>query len=437
MPLKAAAHSGSAAGAQPKLAIDGRLPLNRDRAQLLMKAAGIDALIGALDDNARYLTNIHSLMSDMGLPRRVIGILPADPRQPLVAIIPSIEIGRHTAPDREWPEIVTYSLPDRPEMFSGRASLSLEEDVLALQPRAQLGTGLSATEHAWAENERRLPVAMVATPELGVRKALAGLGLLRARLGVDDAGLAASLITLGLEPAKLVPAENLFLRIRQVKSAVEIERMRRVSELNSAAARASIAAFQPGMTMADIETVFFVEAIRRGGRPNFIVAGMVQGLRQGELVRHEPLLVDCAASFDGYCGDFARTVVLGTPPRILSQRTRIMGRVAEALTASLRPGQLYSEIRARGQALLKQMGGDFPMGTGPHSVGMQHSEDPWRDDLPFQVREDVRLEAGMVITIDLPTLEPGWGSMHMESLILIKPDGAEWLDRIDDPLYEI
>jgi len=198
-----------------------------------------------------------------------------------------------------------------------------------------------------------------------------------------------------------------------------------------------MAAFQPGMTMADIEALFFTEAARRGGRPNFIVAGMTQGLRQGELVRHEPLLVDCAATFDGYSGDFARTVVLGAPSRLLSERAQITGRVAEALTATLKPGQLYSEIRARGQALLKQMGGNFPMGTGPHSVGMQHSEDPWRDDLPFQVREDVRLEAGMIITVDLPTLEPGWGSMHMESLILIKPDGAEWMDRIDDPLYEI
>jgi Xaa-Pro aminopeptidase len=57
--------------------------------------------------------------------------------------------------------------------------------------------------------------------------------------------------------------------------------------------------------------------------------------------------------------------------------------------------------------------------------------------MPFMVREDVVLEAGMVITVDLPTLEPGWGSTHMESLILIKPDGAEWLDKSDDPLYEL
>jgi len=376
----------------------------------------------------------------MGLSRRVIGIMPADPRQPLIAVIPNLEIGRHTAPDREWPEIVTYSFASGTdtEALRNRTSLSLAEDVTALagRPPAE-NAGMTDIERGWAANERALPVANAATPELAVRKVLATLGLTRARVGIDDAGLGMALTQLGLTALQIVPAENLFLRLRLVKSQVEIERMRRVATLNAAAARASIATFQPGMTMADIKASFFAEVARRGGRPKFIVAGMVSGLRHGELVPHEPLLVDCVASFDGYTGDFARTVVLGTPPPVLETRTRLAAQVAEALTASLRPGQLYSEIRTRGQALLKQMGGDFPMGVGPHSVGMDHSEDPWRHDLPFHAREDVRLEAGMTITIDLPTLEPGWGSMHLENLILVTPDGGEWLDRIDDPLYRI
>lgn len=30
-----------------------------------------------------------------------------------------------------------------------------------------------------------------------------------------------------------------------------------------------------------------------------------------------------------------------------------------------------------------------------------------------------------------------WESTHMESLILVREDGAEWLDEYDDPLYEV
>lgn len=417
---------------------DGRLTLNRERAARFMQENRLQALIGALDVNARYLTNIDSLTSVMGLPRRLIGIMPADPKLPVIAIMPALEIGRHTAPDREWPEIVTYSLPADAEPFRSVERLAATDEVPALSGfgRATGGT-LTATEQAWADNEARLPVANAATAELAVRQVLANLGLTRARVGIDDASLAMALARLGLDELQVIPADNLFLRIRQVKSPVEIARMRRVSALNSDTARAVMAAFQPGMTNADIQALFVAEVARRGGKPRFLVAGMTSGLRHGALVRHEPLLVDCVASFDGYVGDFARTAVLGTPPPLLEQRARLTGRVAEELTASLRPGQLYSDIRARGREMLKKLGGDFAMGVGPHSVGLQHSEDPSRDDLPFQAREDVRLEAGMVITIDLPTLEPGWGSMHMESLILITPDGAEWMDRIDDPLYQI
>lgn len=449
LPLAAAAASlaipatARAAPATPGITSpDGRLPLNRERATRLMKAAGLDALIGALDVNARYLTNFDSLIARMGPPRRLIGILPADPDQPVIAVMPGMEIGRNTTPGRQWPQIVTYSLPADAEPFRSLERLAPGDEVPSLGGRRRPGNtpdnpALTAIERAWAENERTLPTADAATAELAVRKVLANLGLTRARIGIDDADLAAGLARAGLAELQAVPAENLFLRIRQVKSEVEIARMRRVSALNSAAARATMAAFQTGMTTQDIEALFMAEVARRGGKPIFIVAGMVSGLRHGELVAHEPLLVDCVASFDGYVGDFARTAVLGTPPPILERRARLTGQLAQELTATLRPGQLYSEIRSRGQAMLKKMGGDFAMGVGPHSVGMQHSEDPSRDDLPFQAREDVRLEAGMVITVDLPTLEPGWGSMHMESLILIKPDGAEWMDRIDDPLYEV
>jgi Xaa-Pro aminopeptidase len=164
---------------------------------------------------------------------------------------------------------------------------------------------------------------------------------------------------------------------------------------------------------------------------------MTSGLRSGRLVKHEPFLIDFVGRFQGYCGDFARTLVFGTPPKELEKRSKIIGRLAQATFEMLKPGVKYSEIRAGGAQALKKLGADFPVGIGPHSVGMQHSDDQGRDDMPFMVRADVALEPGMVITVDLPTLEPGWGSTHMESLILITKDGAEWLDRSDDPLYEL
>jgi Xaa-Pro aminopeptidase len=435
-----AATGAATAQAVKALREDGRLPVNRERAYKLMKEAGIDALVGAGEFNSRYLTNMRSVMSEMGMPFRIIGVMPADPSKPIIAIMPSVDIGRHTTPGREWPELVTYSGPSNVELYANLTNIPAGQDVPAVPARfwpADESAKLNDIEKLWEENSAKRPTMNAASPELALRKVLQELGLSKARIGIDEPAIADALAQYGMAEIKPVPADNLFRKLRMVKSPVELDRMRTVSKLNSEAGRATMQRLALGMEFEDVQAVFFEELAKRGGRPAFLVAGMTSGLRSGRLVKHEPFLIDCVGRFQGYCGDFARTLVFGTPPKELEKRSKIIGQLAQATFETLKPGVKYSEIRAVGAATLKKLGGDFQVGVGPHSVGMQHSDDAGRDDMPFPVRADTVLEAGMVITVDLPTLEPGWGSTHMESLILITKDGAEWLDKHDDPLYEL
>lgn len=436
----ASAAEAATSEAVKALRYDGRLPVNRERAYRLMKEAKLDAIVGAGEFNSRYLTNMRSVMTEMGMPFRIIGVMPADPSKPIIAIMPSIDIGRHTTPGREWPEIVTYSGPRNVELYANLTNIRADQEVEALPGRfwpASEAAKLNEIEKAWEDNSEKLPTFNAASPELALRKVLQDLGLSKGRIGIDEPAIADALAQYGMGEITAVPAANFFRRLRTVKSPVEIDRMKTVSVLNSAAGRATMQRLALGMEFEDVQAVFFEELAKRGGRPAFMVAGMTSGLRSGRLVKHEPFLIDCVGRFQGYCGDFARTLVFGTPPKELEKRSKIIGELAQATFETLKPGVKYSEIRSKGLEALKKLGGDFQVGVGPHSVGMQHSDDQGRDDMPFMVREDIVLEAGMVITVDLPTLEPGWGSTHMESLILIKPDGAEWLDKSDDPLYEL
>ena len=43
--------------------------------------------------------------------------------------------------------------------------------------------------------------------------------------------------------------------------------------------------------------------------------------------------------------------------------------------------------------------------VNPHSVGLQHTDQPYRDDVPYPVAPDIELKPGMTITIDLPQSE--------------------------------
>ena len=57
----------------------------------------------------------------------------------------------------------------------------------------------------------------------------------------------------------------------------------------------------------------------------------------------------------------------------------------------------------------------------PHSVGLLHT------DLAF--RQDLALEAGMVLSVDCPVIDTGLGgSAHREDLVLITPTGCELLN---------
>ena len=420
---------------------DGRLTVNRERAYRLMKQAGIDAIVAAGEFNSRYLTNMRSLFADMGQHRSVIGVMPADPDLPIIAIVPAgFDIARHTQADREWPEVVTYSAAEAVETYLGQQSLALDEEVAARTPLARPGAknaDLTAYEHAWQDASSVLPTFSAASAELALRRVLMELGLQRGRVGIDEAAVADALVRYGWSRETLVDAGNLFQQLRMVKSAVEIERMRIAARANADAARAMFSALRPGMTQADIQALFFSEVALRGGRPEMVVAGMVSGLRNGELVKHEPMLMDCVGRFDGYCGDFGRTLVFGTPSANLEHRMNVLRRLVPAMFELVKPGIRYSELRQQGAELVQKFGARFNVGIGPHSVGMQHTDDAARDDRPFKVRADHLLEAGMTITLDMPTIEPGWGSTHMESLILVTPDGAEWLDPYDDPLYEL
>ncbi|MCC5860590.1 MAG: M24 family metallopeptidase [Gammaproteobacteria bacterium] len=420
---------------------DGRLTVNRERAYRLMEEAGLDAIVGASELNSQYLTNMRSIFADMGQPRTLIGVLPADPSKPLIAIVAAgFDIARHTQADREWPEIVTYTRPAQLEAFADGAAIDLETAVEALEmPRRGTDgdTGLTDKERRWLAAANGRPTFNEATAELALRRVLRELGLQRGRIGVDDPAVSHALVSYGWASDTLVDATNLFQKLRMVKSPVEIERMRTTAVLNADAARAMFETLQPGMTYQDVEASFFAEVARRGGRPAMVAAGMVSGLRQGILVKHEPMLFDCVGRFNGYCGDFGRTVVLGTPSNKIEQRMQVLRKLVPATFELIRPGVSYSELRRKAAEIVHKMGVDFRVGVGPHSVGMQHTDDAARDDLPFRVRADTVLEAGMTITLDMPTLEPGWGSTHMESLILVREDGAEWLDPYDDPLHEV
>src|ERR1035438_4194340 len=129
--------------------------------------------------------------------------------------------------------------------------------------------------------------------------------------------------------ASLDPLPAMVEELRMIKSAAELDLIRRSVELNSRAFELALARVLPGMTERDLAAEIEYRMRRLGAeKPSFetIVAGgrrsalphaqpTAAPLRHGDLV-----VVDMGAFCDGYASDMTRMLFLGTPgPRVQSR----------------------------------------------------------------------------------------------------------------------
>ena len=132
--------------------------------------------------------------------------------------------------------------------------------------------------------------------------------------------------------------------------------------------------------------------------------------------------------------------MLGEPSRDLAACMAALRIGTETVLERARPGMRFSALRAIvGEAMGKAYTGALPIrfAVGPHSVGLQHTDQPYRDGVPFVVGEDLALEEGMTLTVDLPTSLLGWGAVHCEDLLVVTRQGLEPLATADGPLVQV
>ena len=75
--------------------------------------------------------------------------------------------------------------------------------------------------------------------------------------------------------------------------------------------------------------------------------------------------------------------------------------------------------------------------VSPHSIGLEHTDQP----LPLGPEThgkatDFIVEKDMVLNIDMPYFEWGWGTMHLEDTFLVKDNNVEILTSMSSPLIE-
>lgn len=408
--------AGAAAPAPPPAAI-GPL-LNRERASRLLRLAGLDGLLVTLPLNVYYFTNAVPVLSRFSPSSTTAAVLPADPTIPVAFLSSGFEY---------YAGVTDSGLATdaQPYLVGGGFG---KPDPTASPAFAAAG------RYAFdAREQRRRDLLGRAAPFYdsqvkAAAKALKDRGLDHGAIGADtpDAQL---LIRQAAPRANLRMADDLVLHIRLVKSETELMLMRRASENNVDAAVAAAKAAREEGGVWRVRQRFFREAAARGNTSVYASVDLVMSeLADGSFREGQAFMIDFVSHFAFYQGDYGRTVYYGEPDPGIRRAAEVGAAAWREIREQLRPGLKFSDIHRIGNDTVKKLGESFVYAFNPHSVGLQHWDQPRTalDGTPV----DLELEAGMVLSVDCPLLNSGVnGTSHIEDLTLITERGSEPIHR--------
>ena len=228
------------------------------------------------------------------------------------------------------------------------------------------------------------------------------------------------------------PVAPLVARLREIKDAEEIVRLRASALLGSTLFEQMLTRMESGKReveiaaqlefaarMAGAEAMSF-ETIVAGGARSALPHGHASSER---LPRRGFVVLDFGVLLDGYCSDMTRTVHLGRASCEERDAYAAVLAAQAAAIAVVRPGIPCGEVDEAARSVLGQAGlADFFTHSTGHGVGLEIHEGP-----RIAARQQQKLERGMVITIEPGVYLPGRFGIRIEDMVLVTRDGAEVL----------
>ena len=229
-----------------------------------------------------------------------------------------------------------------------------------------------------------------------------------------------------------VPLGPLVAKLREVKDADEIRRMSVAALLGCRLFEGIVGLMQPGMTelavAAELEYAARVSGADAMSFETIVASGERSALPHGrateaKLPKRGFVTLDFGVVLEGYCSDMTRTVHMG---RAGAEERAVYDAVLEAQeagVAAVRAGVTCAEVDEAARSVLRRarLGKYFSHSTG-HGVGIEIHEGP-----RLAAKQEQKLEAGMVVTIEPGVYLPGKFGVRIEDMVLVTDTGGEIL----------
>lgn len=250
----------------------------------------------------------------------------------------------------------------------------------------------------------------------------------------------------------------------ELKTPSEITAMAAAGSVVAEALRAVVAEATPGRTTADLDRVAAEVLAAHGATSPFlnyhprwapspfpavlcvsVNDAVVHGVPNDTVLADGDLVsVDFGAILNGWCGDAARSFVVGTPRPADTALIKATDAALAAGIAAVRPGNTLGDVGHAISAVARRAGYGLLADHGGHGIGRTMHEAP---HVPNEGRrgKGFKLRSGLVIAIE-PMLiadgtddyvhdSDGWTlrtatgarAAHSEHTVAVTPDGAQIL----------
>ena len=289
-----------------------------------------------------------------------------------------------------------------------------------------------------AEAEVRVWGEFVDNPMQVLADLLADMDLGTSNIGIEFDYLAArdqAALCQLLPNANFTAAEDLLTRARQIKTAEEIELLRRLSHISDKAIYDALMAVSEGSSEMDIAA-----ALTRGvysmGAHQFKLMIVATGERSvfpnvgpsERLLKHQDLCrVEIFSVIDGYQAGVCRTAVVNEPPPEAERIWRHLVECKYLVMDMIKPGVSSQSVYKAFTDHMSKL--DLaPIKFIGHGIGVHLHEEPY-----LSRYSNVPLEAGMVLGIEPLVYNTGFGfGMQNKDMFLVTETGCELLSNYSD-----
>ena len=212
--------------------------------------------------------------------------------------------------------------------------------------------------------------------------------------------------------------------LRMVKDEAELALMREAAKLGCELFAAMLPRIEAGMTEVVLAAELEFEARKRGAEgmsfETIVASGARSALPHGratgaKLPRKGFVTLDFGVILNGYCSDMTRTVHLGGASREERAAWDAVLEAQETAVSAVKPGATCGDVDKAARDVLEKagLGKYFTHSTG-HGVGLEIHEQP-----RVAAGQEMRLEAGMVLTIEPGVYLPGKFGIRIEDMVAV------------------